>query len=77
MAASHPDLFQFQLALNDWVSFWLLFLAQFNPISFLLQIKRQCRIRGSALLLSSPEQNITFCQVCAGFLLDQPIQCVR
>ena len=41
------------------------------------QIKRQCRIRASALLLSSVDQNSTFCQVCGGQLLEKPIQCVR
>uniref|UniRef100_A0A915MWK8 Uncharacterized protein n=1 Tax=Meloidogyne javanica TaxID=6303 RepID=A0A915MWK8_MELJA len=56
MAALHPDLLQFQLALNDW-------------------IKRQCRIRGSALLLSSQEQNSTHCQVCGDQLLEVPLQC--
>uniref|UniRef100_A0A914L3V3 Phosphodiesterase n=1 Tax=Meloidogyne incognita TaxID=6306 RepID=A0A914L3V3_MELIC len=56
MAALHPDLLQFQLALNDW-------------------IKRQCRIRGSALLLSSQEQNSTYCQVCGDQLLEVPLQC--
>jgi hypothetical protein len=56
MAALHPDILQFQLALNDW-------------------IKRQCKIRGSALLLSSQEQNSTFCQVCGDQLLGMPLQC--
>uniref|UniRef100_A0A1I8AZX7 E3 ubiquitin-protein ligase n=1 Tax=Meloidogyne hapla TaxID=6305 RepID=A0A1I8AZX7_MELHA len=56
MAALHPDLLQFQLALNDW-------------------IKRQCRIGGSALLLSSQEQNSTYCQVCGDQLLGVPLQC--